>query len=127
MGSRFSPDAKWIAYQSDESGSFEIYVTNYPAATAKWQVSTSGGTRPFWSSDGRQLFFLTPERRVVTTAVHRGDSFSADAPRTVDSLGDNIVDFAVARNGSMVALREIDSGQPLLTVVMNWQELLHDK
>ncbi|MDP9360504.1 MAG: protein kinase [Acidobacteriota bacterium] len=127
MGGRFSPDAKWIAYQSDESGRFEIYVTNYPAATAKWQVSAGGGTRPFWSSDGRQLFFLTPEGRVVATAVHEGDSFSADAPRPVEALGDKIVDFAVAQNGRMVALREIDSGQAPLSVVVNWQELLRGK
>jgi Tol biopolymer transport system component len=127
QGGRFSPDAKWTAYQSDESGNFEIFVTNYPAATAKWQVSTGGGTRPFWSSDGRQLFFLTPEGRVVATAVHEGDSFHADAPRIVEALGDKIIDFAVAQNGRMVALREIDSGQAPLSVVVNWQELLRGK
>ncbi|GAC1430526.1 MAG: hypothetical protein NVSMB68_02810 [Thermoanaerobaculia bacterium] len=124
---RFSPDGKHIAYQSDESGRSEIYVTNYPGATAKWQVSTNGGIRPFWSSDGRQLFFLTPEKRVVVTTVHSGDSFSADEPRPVEAFGDKIVDFAVARNGRMVALREIDSGQVPLSVVLNWKELLRGK
>ena len=127
QGGRFSPDAKWTAYQSDESGRFEIYVTNYPAATAKWQVSTGGGTRPFWSSDGRQLFFLTPEARVAAAAIHGGESFSADPSRTVEALGDKIVDFAVSQNGRMVALREIDSGQAPLSVVLNWRELLRGK
>jgi Tol biopolymer transport system component len=126
-GGRFSPDSKWIAYQSDESGRAEIYVTNYPAATAKWQVSSGGGIRPFWSSDGRQLFFLSPEGRVVATAVHEGDSFSADSPRAVEALGDKIVDFAIAQNGRMVVLREIDSGQAPLSVVVNWRELLRGK
>jgi eukaryotic-like serine/threonine-protein kinase len=126
MGGRFSPNGKWIAYQSDESGRPEVYVTNYPAATAKWQVSTGGGLRPFWSADGRQLFFLAGDR-VVVVAVHEGESFSADAPRPVEALGDKIVDFAVARNGRIVALREIDPGKAPLSVVLNWQELLRGK
>ena len=126
MGGRFSPNGKWIAYQSDESGRPEVYVTNYPAATAKWQVSTGGGARPFWSADGRQLFFLAGDR-VVAAAVHEGQSFSASAPRPVEALGDKIVDFAVAQNGRMVALREIDPGKAPLSVVLNWQELLRGK
>ena len=127
QGGRFSPDGKWIAYQSDESGTFEIYVTNYPAASAKWQVSTGGGTRPFWSADGRQLFFLTPEGHVVATTVHATDTFSAAAPQPVEALGDKLVDYAVAANGRIVALKEIDSGQAPLSVVINWRELLRGR
>ena len=127
MGGRFSPDSKWIAYQSSESGRFEIYVTNYPAASAKWQVSTGGGTRPFWSADGHQLFFLTVEGRVVTATVHATDTFSADAPHPIEALGDKLVDYAVAANGRMVALREIDSGQAPVSVITHWQELLRGK
>jgi Tol biopolymer transport system component/predicted Ser/Thr protein kinase len=126
MGGRFSPNGKWIAYQSEESGRPEVYVTNYPAAAVKWQVSTGGGLRPFWSADGRQLFYLVGDR-VVVAAVHEGESFSADAPRPVEALGDKIVDFAVAQNGRIVALREIDLGKAPLSVVLNWQELLRGK
>ncbi len=120
---RFSPNEKWVAYQSDESGRFEVYATNYPAATAKWQVSTQGGTRPSWSADGRRLFYLAGDR-VVVAAVHDGESFSADAAQPVEALGDHIQDFTVAQNGRIVALREIDPGQPPLTVVRNWEQLL---
>jgi Tol biopolymer transport system component len=53
-----SPDGKWLAYQSDPSGRYEIYITAFPGGGAKWQVSTGGGLRPKWRRDGKELFFL---------------------------------------------------------------------
>jgi Tol biopolymer transport system component len=120
---RFSPNGKWVAYQSAESGRPEVYVTNYPAGTAKWQVSSEGGSKPMWSADGRQLYYLAGDR-VVAAAVHDGASFSGGAARSVDALGDRIVDFSVARSGRIVAVREIDPGKPSLTIVRNWEQLL---
>ena len=114
------PDSdKVFIYQSAESGRPEVYVTNYPTATAKWQVSTEGGSKPSWSADGRQLYYLAGDR-VVAAAVHDGASFSAGAARGVEVLGDRIVDFSVARSGPVVAVREIDPGKPPLTIVRNW-------
>ena len=75
---RFSPNGKWVAYESDESGRPEVYVTSYPGASAKWQVSTEGGSKPMWSADGRQLYYLAGDR-VAAAAVHEGASFSASA------------------------------------------------
>jgi Tol biopolymer transport system component len=123
LAGRFSPNGRWVAYQSDESGRPEVYVTDYPAATAKWQVSTGGGSAPSWSADGRQLYYLAGDR-VVAAVVHEGASFSAGAARPFDALGDRIVDFVVARSGRIVAVREIDPGKPPLTIVRNWQQLL---
>jgi hypothetical protein len=123
---RFSPNGKWVAYQSDESGRPEVYVTSYPAATAKWQVSTEGGSKPSWSADGKQLYYLAGDR-VVAAAVHDGASFSAGTARGVEALGDRIVDFSVARSGRIVAVREIDPGKPPLTIVRNWERLLSGK
>ena len=54
---RFSPDGAWVAYQSNESGQMEVYVTDFPDATRKWQVSRDGGTSPDWRSDGREIYF----------------------------------------------------------------------
>ena len=122
----FSPNGQWVAYLSDESGRPEVYVTSYPAATAKWQVSTGGGSNPSWSADGKQLYYLAGDR-VVAAAVQDGASFSAGTAHPVDALGDRIVDFRVARSGRIVALREIDAGKPPLTVVRNWQQLLSGK
>jgi len=123
---RFSPNGKRVAYQSDESGRPEVYVTSHPAATAKWQVSTEGGSSPSWSADGRQLYYLAGDR-VVAASVLDGASFSAGAARLFDALGDRIVDFSVARSGRIVAVREIDAGKPPLTIVRNWQQLLSGK
>jgi Tol biopolymer transport system component len=122
-GARLSPNGKWVAYDSNESGRSEIYVTSYPGATAKWQVSTEGGSSPWWSADGRQLYYLAGDR-VVVAAVHDAGSFSVSPAQPVEALGDRIQGFAVGRSGRIVALREIDPGQPPLTIVRNWEQLL---
>lgn len=64
----FSPDGKWMAYQSDESGQREIYVRPFPGPGGKWQVSASGGTFPRWAVDGKRLFFLGPEQSTLQQA-----------------------------------------------------------
>jgi serine/threonine-protein kinase len=123
---RLSPNGRWVAYESDESGRLEVYVTSYPAATAKWQVSTTGGSRPWWSPDGRQLYYLAGDR-VVAATVRDGASFSVGVAQPVEALGDHIQDFAVAQSGRIAALREIDPGKPPLTLVRNWEQLLSGK
>ena len=78
----FSPDGRWLAYQSNESGNMEVYVRPFPGPGGRWQISTGGGLFPKWSRDGRELFFLTQDRRIMVAAYTvRGDSFSADKPR----------------------------------------------
>ncbi|MDX1390632.1 MAG: hypothetical protein R3344_15690, partial [Acidobacteriota bacterium] len=62
---RFSPDGKWVAYQSDESGTPEIYVRSFPGAGGLWQISKGGGAFPVWRSDGKELFFVNPEARIM--------------------------------------------------------------
>jgi Tol biopolymer transport system component/predicted Ser/Thr protein kinase len=123
LHARLSPDGRWLAYESDESGRAEIYVTNFPNATAKWQVSTTGGRAPYWSADGKAILFLRQDR-IFTAAVRAGDSFASDAPRSFDVMGDRLAAFTAGSNGSVVALRVIDTGTPPLTVVVNWQKLL---
>ena len=60
---RFSPDGRWVAYGSNESGRWEIYVTSFPDAHGKWQISNGGGDQPKWRSDGKELFYMTPDER----------------------------------------------------------------
>jgi eukaryotic-like serine/threonine-protein kinase len=64
-----SPDGKWMAYPNDESGRDEIYITAFPGAGAKWQVSTGGGDLPAWRKDGRELYFLDPSHNLVAVDV----------------------------------------------------------
>ena len=64
-----SPDGRWLAYQSDESGQFEIYVRPFPDVNSgRWQISTGGGTRPLWARRGRELFYVAPDGAVMRRA-----------------------------------------------------------
>jgi serine/threonine-protein kinase len=76
-----SPDGRWLAYTSDESGTFQIYVRAFPDKGAKWQISNSGGTYPTWSRNGHELFFETMDGRIMLAQYTvKGDSFAADKP-----------------------------------------------
>ena len=81
-----SPDGRWLAYQSDESRSNEIYVRPFPNVTdSRVQISTGGGTRPAWARNGREIFYLKPDGTMVAVPVHRdaAGSFSAGAPASL--------------------------------------------
>ena len=79
----FSPDGRWLAYNSNESGSGEVYVRPFPGPGGKWQVSTGGGVLPKWSRNGKELFYRTLQdnRIMVANYTTSGDSFRADKPR----------------------------------------------
>jgi serine/threonine protein kinase len=66
---RFSPDGRWLAYSSNDSGRFEVFVTPFPPTGAKWQISPSGGHQPQWSRDGRELFYVSPDQRIVAVSI----------------------------------------------------------
>jgi Tol biopolymer transport system component len=79
----FSPDGRWLAYESDESGSSQIYVRPFPARSdaGKWQISADGGTTPIWAPDGRQLFHVSSDGHIMVTAVRTEDDvFVAEKP-----------------------------------------------
>lgn len=67
VNGRFSPDGKWIAYQSDESGRFEIYLRSYPENSSKIQITSDGGVKPVWSPDGTQIYFWKDRAMMVAT------------------------------------------------------------
>lgn len=74
MDARFSPDGQWIVYESDESGKYEIYVQHFPQSGGKWQVSVNGGGAPAWRRDGKEIYYLSPERKLMAVDVHTTDS-----------------------------------------------------
>ena len=76
----FSPDGRWIAYTSDESGTDEVYVRPFPAAGGKWQVSDEGGGNPLWSPDGRELYYRTNTGMMVVSVETEGGTFRAGKP-----------------------------------------------
>ena len=77
---QFSPDGKWVAYASNETGKWEIYVTSFPEARGKWQISTGGGEQPRWRSDGKELFYLSSNDKLIAIPVTVGANFDAGAP-----------------------------------------------
>jgi serine/threonine-protein kinase len=78
----FSPDGRWLAYASNESGIWEVYVHPFPGPGGRWQVSTGGGRFPLWSRDGRELLFQTGDWRVMAVSyTAKADSFAAAKPR----------------------------------------------
>jgi eukaryotic-like serine/threonine-protein kinase len=78
----FSPDERWMAYASDESGTYQVYVRAFPDKGGKWQISNSDGTYPMWSRTAHDLFFEASDNHIMVAAYKvKGDSFVADKPR----------------------------------------------
>ena len=103
-GPMFSPDGRWLAYNSYEPETFQVYVRPFPDRGGKWQISNGGGSDPVWSRNGRELFFRTADNRImVATYMVKGDSFVADQPRgwSEKRLGGR--DYDVAPDGKRIA------------------------
>ncbi len=125
----FSPDGRWLAYSSNETGEPEIYVRPFPnASSARFQVSTSGGDEPHWSADGRELFFISPANMMVSAQVKTGPSgFAVTALRPLFSTLPFIragfhQSYDVTRDGHFLMSRAHQSGgfDPRLIQVTNW-------
>ncbi len=121
-----SPDGKWMAYQSNESGRREIYVTAFPAGGAKWQVSTNGGTSPKWRRDGKELFFLDPSDKIVAVDVNTsGNAVHLGIPRDLfQTVGiqRDFGPFDVTADGKKFLLNSgnLKEGSDPFTLVQNW-------
>jgi len=120
-----SPDGKWLAYQSNESGRPEIYITAFPAGGAKWQVSTNGGTTPRWRRDGKELFFLDPQDNIVAVDVNTsGNAMKLGAPHTLFQAVGIQRDFGpydVSADGKKFLINSgLKEGTEPVTLVQNW-------
>jgi serine/threonine protein kinase len=80
QNAQFSPDGRWMAYASNETGNMEIYVSTFPRSDGKWQVSSAGGYEPRWRQDGKELFYLSAEGKMMAVAVTPGAGFKAGSP-----------------------------------------------
>jgi len=122
---RFSPDGHWIAYDSDESGKYDVYVQTFPGPGGKWPISTKGGTRPQWGSEGKEIFYLS-EGKLMAVKVKTGSTFEPGIPETLFDLRASRVvpntGFAAAADGQrFIFLRQMEDTAPsLLNVVVNW-------
>jgi Tol biopolymer transport system component len=133
---RFSPDGRWLAYASTESGRAEIYVTSFPVGRGKWQVSAAGGDWPRWRRDGRELFYLAPDNTVMSAVVEgRGAAFDVGVitplfkaqPRPLTLGTFREYEYDVSANGQRflinTPLEEVTSADPI-TLLVNWPALL---
>ena len=138
---KVSPDEKWIAYQSDESGRYEIYIRPFPDVdSGKWTVSTKGGTEPKWSPDGRQLFYRSVDA-IMMVAVKTEPTLNIETPKTLLSrvldlsLLDTTSFWDVSKDGKKFLIikkseKTVSSEGKLLqriNVVTNWFEVLKEK
>ena len=101
---RFSPDGKWIAYNSVESKrQNEVYVQSFPPTGAKYQISTNGGTQPYWRADGRELFYIAPDGKLMAVPVKTGATFEFGSPlalfQTPDPQTPSSSGYAVSPDG----------------------------
>jgi Tol biopolymer transport system component len=127
-----SPDGQWVAYASDESGVFEVYVQAFPDGAAKRVVSSGGGAEPRWRADGRELFYVSADRRLMTVPTKIGPTFEAERPTVLFEM--NVRDlvfpylrrYEVTPDGQRFVAQELTvrSGPSPLTVVVNWPALL---
>jgi eukaryotic-like serine/threonine-protein kinase len=126
---RFSPDGKWVAYASNESGKWEIYVTSFPEAHGKWQVSNAGGTQPRWRGDGKELFYLSSDDKLMSVAVKTGANFDAGSPtalfqaypREFPAATSEQFFYDVTRDGQKFLINtQLKSAKTPISVVLNW-------
>lgn len=120
---RLSPDGRWIAYDSDETGRYEIFVRTFPNPGGKWQVSSNGGARPVWSRDGKELYFVALDGNMMATNVKsRPDgSFVAGAARPLFNPHTwGLFSFDVTKDGRFL-IPVTQQGAAPITVVVNWK------
>jgi eukaryotic-like serine/threonine-protein kinase len=127
---RFSPDGKWVAYVSAESGVPEVYVSRFPGLTQTRQVSKGEGWAPLWRSDGKELFYMTKLGEIMSVLLHLSDGLEAEAPTRLlrfESRHFNMPQYAVADEGRKFLVIEAPDSQPhegSLVVVAPWTALL---
>jgi len=128
---QFSPDGHWVAYTSNESGQSEIYVIPFPPTVneKKWVVSTGGGVMPRWRHDGKELFFISPDWKMMAADVSTNPTFQAGTPHAL--FDTEMVDTGI-RTGPMswdiatddkrfLIISDNSAGASSLNVVLNWR------
>jgi eukaryotic-like serine/threonine-protein kinase len=127
---RFSPDGRWLAYVSDESGHEEVYVRPYPGPGGKWQISTEGGNEPVWNRNGRELFYRNRNKMMAVEITTR-PSFSPGKPRVLfegqymPGQGPSFSNYDASPDGQHFLMIKESGAQ--LNVVLNWFEELKQK
>lgn len=130
---RLSPDGRWIAYTSDESGRPEVYVQSLPSLAEKWQISTNGGGDPQWRRDGTELFFIAADRKLMAVPIRPGPTFDPGIPTPlfetrVTGLTDVRTHYQVSADGRRFLVNTVPETEAATSapvrVIVNWPATL---
>jgi Tol biopolymer transport system component len=125
---QLSPDGRWLAYISDESNPTQVYVQSFPPSGGKWQISSGGGSQPRWRRDGKELYYIAPDRKLMAVAVKTGAAFEALVPAALfqTQIASTLTtghDYAVSADGKRFliigTLEKPEQPEPM-TVLVNW-------
>jgi hypothetical protein len=129
---QFSPDVKWVAYQSDDSGRFEIQVQRFPDGKDKTRVSVKGGTQVRWRGDGRELFYVGLDGRLMAVPIQLSESgqptVGEAAPLFMTHIGGAVPgvsrqQYVVSKDGQRFLMDNVldDASSPGITLLLNWK------
>jgi eukaryotic-like serine/threonine-protein kinase len=125
---QISPDGKWVAYASDESGNWEIYVTSFPGAAGKWQVSRGGGAEPRWRGDGKEIFYIAPSGILMAVPVNGESNFATGTPAPLFQIhgrapisSTDVFTYDAAKDGKRFLVNRYVKPEhvPPLTILLN--------
>jgi Tol biopolymer transport system component len=124
-GLSVSSDSRWAAYSSLESGRWEVYLAAFPAFTEKRQISNNGGCQPVWRKDGKELFYLAMDGKVMVTEVKSGTTLTSGVPQVLFQsslqVDPHLHQYNVTGDGKKFIFGErISGGVEQFTVVLNW-------
>jgi Tol biopolymer transport system component len=127
FGGQFSPDGKWIAYVGSESGRLEIYIQSFPQPGSKTQISTAGGSMPAWRGDGKELFYISSDQKLMSVSIRMVPKFETGLPEPLFEVRvrhGEYRQYDVSEDGERFLLNETiaDSGKMPITLVQNWPE-----
>ena len=132
---QFSPDGKWIAYSSDESGQFQVYLQTVPVSGAKRQVSIQGGSRPRWRKDGKELYYVSADLKLMSVPIKIGSGIvDVGTPRQLLSLptpfdiGGREIGYQPSIDGKkfLTSIHDTRAGvAPIVVVWTNWMSVLN--
>ena len=126
----FSPDGRWVAFETNESGRFEVVVQPFPKPSDKWPVSKDGGRFARWSPDGKELYFIADGTLMASSIDASGSSFKASTPKPLFQVrivseyggGGNHPQYAVSRDGRFLVNQPVEaSSSTPITLILNWR------
>ena len=128
----FSPDGRWLAYDSDETGRWEVYIASLPELKRKRQVSSNGGGQPQWRRDGRELFYLALDGKLMSVQVRGGSEIETGLPQELfqAQLASGDVDpgyqqYGLTGDGQRFLMPEVKDSRPdPINLVFNWPAAL---